>query len=435
MGSQVRRSGVPTNGWATGTDNEQAERGNANMNSEIRVRLSVMMFIQFFVWGVWFVPLGTYLGTIHFTLTDIGNAYSTTSWGAIVAPFFIGMIADRFFPAEKVLAVLHLLGGLIMLYLTTVTTPGAFFVVALAYAVCYMSTLPLVNAISFHQMADPSKEFPSVRVLGTIGWIVAGLIVGFLKAEPTKLPLQMAAVASFVMAAYSLMLPNTPPRSHGKKVTVSDILSLDALRLMKDWSFTVFVVSSLLICIPLAFYYNFTNNWLTSQEVGRAAALQSLGQMSEVVFMIIMPFFLLRLGVKKMLLIGMAAWAVRYFLFAYGNNSSMLWMWILGILLHGICYDFFFVTGQLYVDKKAPEDVRASAQGFIGLITYGVGMVIGSMASGRIGDIFVVAVADDKTIYDWPKIWLVPGITAVVITILFAVLFHENNKRGTASAG
>ncbi|MBM3290497.1 MAG: MFS transporter, partial [Candidatus Hydrogenedentes bacterium] len=270
------------------------------MNATARVQLSIMMFIEFFVWGVWFVTMGTYLGELKFSGQAIGSAYSTTNWGAIVAPFIVGMIADKFFSAERVLGVLHLVGAGIMWYLTTVTDPTQFFFVALAYALCYMPTISLVNAISFEQMDDPAKEFPSVRVLGTLGWIVAGLLVGWMGIENTVIPMQIAVGASVVMGLYSFTLPHTPPKSRGKKVTIGDVLGLEALGLMKEWSFAVFVVCSLLICIPLAFYYNFTNMFLNAHEVTNAAGKQTMGQMSEVFFMLVMPFFFLRLGVKKM---------------------------------------------------------------------------------------------------------------------------------------
>ena len=404
------------------------------MNATARVQLSIMMFIEFFVWGVWFVTMGTYLGELKFSGQAIGSAYSTTNWGAIVAPFIVGMIADKFFSAERVLGVLHLVGAGIMWYLTTVTDPAQFFFVALAYALCYMPTISLVNAISFEQMQDPSKEFPSVRVLGTLGWIVAGLLVGWMGIENTVKPMQIAVGASLVMGLYSFTLPHTPPKSRGKKVTVSDVLGLEALGLMKEASFAVFVVCSLLICIPLAFYYNFTNMFLNAHEVTNAAGKQTMGQMSEVFFMLVMPFFFARLGVKKMLLIGMVAWAVRYFFFAYGNTGAGMWMWYVGIILHGICYDFFFVTGQLYVDKKAPETVRASAQGFIGVVTYGAGMVIGSNISGRVVDIYKLAAPVGKVEHNWQGIWLVPGIMAVVITIIFALVFRDNGTQKADNA-
>lgn len=403
------------------------------MNSRIRVELSVMMFLEFFVWGAWFVTLGTYLGKIGFSGMEIGSAYSTTAWAAIVAPFFVGMIADRFFPAQVVLGVMHLLGAVLMFAASRVTSPGMFFIVLLGYALCYMPTLALVNAISFNQMSDPAKQFPSIRVLGTIGWIVAGVLVSRLKVEATAQPMQLAACVSVLMGLYSFFLPNTPPKSTGKKVTVGDVLGLDALRLMKDPSFTVFVLGSLFVCIPLAFYYAFTNLFLNEVGVQYAASKQSLGQVSEVVFMLVMPFFFARLGVKKMLLLGMGAWAARYVLFAFGNPASLMWMFYGGILLHGVCYDFFFVTGQIYVDKKAPKEVQASAQGFIALITYGVGMVIGNFISGKVVDFYTVVDAAGVKTHHWVSIWMVPAIMAGVVILGFALLFKDDKDGGVSA--
>jgi nucleoside transporter len=325
----------------------------------VRVKLSLMMFLQFFVWGAYFVTMGTYLlQGLHFTGTETALAYSTLPWGAIVAPFVIGMIADRFFAAEKLLGVLHLVGAVLLYWVSTVTTPGAFFWVLLLYSLCYNPTLALVNAIAFNQMASPERQFASVRLFGTIGWIVAGLIVGWLKVEPTATPLLLATGASAVFGVFAFLLPHTPPKSLGRKVGVRDVLGLDALSLMKDRSFAIFVLGSLLICIPLAFYYNFTNPFLNERGLENAAAKQALGQVSEVLFMLVMPLFFRRLGVKWMLIVGMAAWAARYLFFAYGNAQELVWMFYLGILLHGVCYDFFFVTGQIYVDKAAPSRSR-----------------------------------------------------------------------------
>lgn len=399
------------------------------MQIRTRIELSTMMFLQFFIWGAWAVTMGTYLNAIGFRGTDIGSAYSTTAWAAIVSPFFVGMVADRFFSAEKVMGALHLLGAVLMYWASTITEPTKFFWVLLGYALCYMPTLALVNAIAFHQMKDPGKEFPGVRVLGTLGWIVAGLIIGFLAIEPTAIPLKIAAGMSLVMGVYSFFLPNTPPKGKGKKVSVRDVLGLDALALMKDRSFAVFVICSLLICIPLAFYYNFTNLFLNESGVANAAGKMTMGQMSEVVFMLVMPFFFVRLGVKKMLLCGMLAWAARYLLFAFGNNEALVFMFYLGILLHGICYDFFFVVGQIYVDREAPEEIRANAQGFIALITYGAGMVIGAKVSGLVVDTFaeyeLVDGVEKAVGHQWTNIWVIPAIMAGVVIVFFVLLFRD----------
>jgi len=404
------------------------------LSPTVRGKLSAMMFLQFFVWGAYFVTMGTYLlQGLHFTGTETAIAYSTMPWGAIVAPFVIGMIADRFFAAEKLLGVLHLVGAALLYWVSTVTTPGAFFWVLLLYALCYNPTLALVNAIAFNQMASPEKQFPAVRLFGTIGWIVAGLIVGWLKVEATATPILIATGASVAFGLFAFVLPHTPPKSLGHKVTVRDVLGLDALSLMKDRSFAIFVLGSLLICIPLAFYYNFTNPFLNERGMENAAAKQSLGQMSEVLFMLVMPFFFRRLGVKWMLIAGMAAWATRYLLFAFGNASELVFMYYLGILLHGICYDFFFVTGQIYVDKTAPKSIQASAQGFITLVTYGVGMLIGSWVSGPVVDRYARQ-AGEAVVHDWTAIWLWPASMAFVIILLFAFFFDGGKREQKAAA-
>lgn len=393
------------------------------LTPSVRGRLSAMMFLQFFVWGAWFVTMGTYLlQTLQFSGTQTAGAYSTMPWGAIVAPFIVGMIADRFFAAEKVLGLLHLAGAALLYYVSTLTSPGPFFWVLLLYALCYNPTLALVNAISFNQMASPEKQFPGIRVWGTIGWIVAGLLVGSLGLESTATPLRIAAACSALLGVFAFALPHTPPKSLGHKVTVRDVLGLDALTLMKERSFAVFVIGSLLICIPLAFYYGFTNAFLNEKGVVNAAGKMTMGQMSEVLFMLVMPFFFRRLGVKWMLVVGMAAWALRYVLFAFGNPSELVFMYYLGILLHGICYDFFFVTGQIYVDNTAPKTIQASAQGFITLVTYGVGMLIGNWVAGPVVDRFARA-AGEATVHDWTSIWLVPAAMAVVVIVLFVALF------------
>ncbi len=398
------------------------------LSPSVRGRLSAMMFLQFFVWGAWFVTMGTYLlQGLKFTGVQTAQAYSTMPWGAIVAPFLVGMVADRFFAAEKVLAVMHLAGAALLYYVSTVTEPGVFFWVLLVYAFCYNPTLALVNAISFHQMASPEKQFPGIRVFGTVGWIVAGLIVGWMRVEPTATPLRLAALASLALGLFAFALPHTPPKSLGRRVSVRDVLGLDALSLMRGRSFAIFVLGSLLICIPLAFYYNFTNPFLNERGVVNAAGKQTIGQMSEVLFMLVMPFFFRKLGVKWMLLVGMLAWAGRYLLFAFGNAQELVAMYYLGIALHGICYDFFFVTGQIYVDRAAPKAIQASAQGFITLVTYGVGMLIGTWVSGPVVDMYARGAADAVT-HDWTAIWLWPATMAVVIVLLFAFFFSD---RGT----
>jgi nucleoside transporter len=398
------------------------------MSASVRLKLSALMFLQYFVWGAWYVTMGTWLGsTLHFSGEQIGLAAGTTALAAMISPFFVGMIADRFMATERILAILHLVGGLVLFYASTQTRFGSFYIVLLVYTLCYMPTLALSNSISFHQMQDPGREFPPIRVLGTIGWIVAGLIIGTLGLEATAVPMQIAAAASVVLGVFSLALPHTPPQRKTRP-TLGDVLGLDALKLMGERPFAVFVIGSFLICIPLQFYYAFANMFLNEIHMTNAAGKMTLGQMSELFFMLVMPWFFRRLGVKYMLLFGMAAWATRYAMFAFGDTGSLVWMLYAGILLHGICYDFFFVTGQIYVDNKAPLDVRAAAQGFIAFVTLGVGMFIGSWASGRIVDAFAGTAG-----HDWRQIWLVPAAGSAAVLVLFALLFRVTEEERAPS--
>jgi nucleoside transporter len=397
----------------------------------VRVKLSIMMFIQYFVWGAWYVTMGTWLDTsLHFSGSEIGLAYGTTALAAMISPFFVGMIADRFFATEKLLASLHLVGAALMYVASTQTRFVTFYPLLLGYTLCYMPTLALTNSISFHNMKDPAREFPAIRVLGTIGWIVVGIMLGRLGLEPTAVPLRIAAAASLVMAGYCLLLPHTPPKAKGQKVSARAILGLDALALMKDRSFAVFILGSFLLCIPLQFYYAFTNLFLNEIGVREPASVMTIGQMSEIGFMLLMPFMLVRLGVKWMLLIGMGAWTARYLLFAHGDADALAWMLYIGIALHGICYDFFFVTGQIYVDQRANLSIRAAAQGFIAFVTLGAGMFIGAYLSGLV----VGTYARPEGTHDWFNIWMLPAVGAAIILVLFAVLFRpEADPREPAS--
>ena len=403
------------------------------MTSTTRFKLSVMMFLQYFVYGSWYVTMGTWFGqTLKFSGEQVGLAYSTTALAAMISPFFVGMVADRFFATERLLAVLHLAGAAALLFVAAQTTFGPLYVVLLAYTLCYMPTLALTNSLAFHQMKDPGREFPPIRVLGTIGWIVAGLAIGSMGIEATATPMRIAAASSALLGLFSLALPHTPPQKLGHRPTLRDVLGLDALQLMKERSFALFVIGSFLICIPLQFYYAFTNPFLNDIGVTNAAGKMTLGQMSELGFMLAMPWFFRRLGVKWMLLVGMAAWTLRYVLFAFGDNQALVWMLYAGILLHGVCYDFFFVTGQIYVDTKAPADMRAAAQGFIAFVTLGAGQFIGSWLSGVVVDRYSTQ-GTSGVEHAWHSIWLVPAAGAGIVLVLFALFFRGSADTAPAA--
>ncbi|MCW3461978.1 MFS transporter [Chitinophaga nivalis] len=398
------------------------------MKSAVRLQLSFMMFLEFFIWGAWFVTLGTFvLKNLQDTnATQVSVAFLTQSIGAVIAPFIVGIIADRFISAQVILGAIHIVGSALLWICSGMQSFDSFYPLLLLYMILYMPTLALVNSISFRQMTDPSKEFSSIRVFGTVGWIIAGLLIGWLNWEKQNhldATFKMAAAASLLLGLFSFSLPKTPPAKKGTKVSVREILGLDAIRMLKDSSYRLFFIASIAICVPLAFYYNFTNPFLNEIGMEAAAGKQSMGQISELLFMLVMPLFFARLGVKKMLALGMLAWVIRYACFAYGNIDSNYWMLIAGIVLHGICYDFFFVTGQIYTDKMAGEEFKSSAQGFVTLATYGVGMLFGFLISGPIVEARKIPGG-----HNWQGIWLIPAGIAAVVLVLFLLLFKDSSK-------
>lgn len=401
------------------------------MPFSIRARLSAMMFLNYVIWGAWYVTLSTYLtSTLHFTGTQAGAVFGTTALASMISPFFVGLIADRFFSTERVLATLHFIGAILLWRVASAQRFGAVYTLLLAYCLCYFPTIALTNSLTLQHLTDAGRDFPLIRVFGTLGWIAIGIAVGSMAIEKSATPFLLASGASVVMGLFSLMLPHTPPGAKGEAFSVRRVLGLDALAMLKDKSFLVFAIASVLACIPLTFYFSFTNDYLNDVHLANAAGKMTLGQVSEVGMMLVMPLVLRRMTVKAILMLGLAAWTVRYVLLALGNAGPGAWMFYIAILVHGVCYDFFFMTGQLYTDQEAPAHLRSAAQGFITFMTYGVGMYAGSLISGNALDFFTTGTGA-AAVRDWKTFWLSSAAGAFVILLIVTAMFRSHAKIST----
>lgn len=398
-------------------------------------RLRMMMLFEYAIWGAWYVTVGTWLGqTLHFSGQQIGAVAGTTAIGAMISPLFVGLLADRLFDTRRVLAVLHLLGAVLLVLAARQSAFAVLYAILLAYSLFYMPTLALTTSLAMRHIGDPQQEFGAIRVFGTIGWIVVGLVVGAWGVEATSSPLHLAAALSIAMAAYCLSLPATPPLARHRHFELRHALPLESLHLLRERSMAIFALASFLICIPLQFYYAFTNLFLNEIGVVNAAGKMTGGQMSEILCMLLIPWFFQRLGVKYMLAVGMVAWVLRYVMFALGGSDDRMWMLWLGILLHGICFDFFFVVGQIHIDREAPLALRTVTQGLITFLTYGLGMYVGSWVSGVLVDVYASTSSLGIATHDWRVIWLSAGACAGAVLLLFVLLFKAPKRRRTVQS-
>jgi nucleoside transporter len=402
-----------------------------------KARLRIMMFLQFFIWGAWYATAGNYMKS-HGMTNVIYLAYMASPIGSIVSPFFLGMIADRFFPVQKVLGVMHVLSGIFVFCAPFFAEGNAvsvplFLIFLLLHMLCYMPTVGLATATAFHLLDNKEKEFPLIRVFGTLGWITAGIIVSYLlQGDTTSLPMHISGIGGVLMGLYSFTLPHIPPPGSGKKFSFRDIIGIDAFSKLKSKPFMVFIFGLLLISVPFATYFAYVPVFLRTAHLTDPAFKMTFGQMSEVIFLMLLPWFFSRLGLKWVLLIGMFAWMLRYSLFALAAPEAIMWMMIAGILLHGTCYDFVYVAGQIYIDRKATADIRAQGQGLFVLVSYGVGQGLGTLAAGWIFN--GIMSSDSSSLQQWQMFWIIPLLFATFVAILFAFGFKENKNITSSKA-
>ena len=391
------------------------------MKPVVIVKLSFMMLLEYFVWGAWYVTLSNYMAkNLDASAGQIGSAYNALAIATMISPFFIGMVADRFFAAQRIMAVLHIAGAVLLYFASQVQDYSGFYWLVLVYSLLYMPTIALSNNIAFQQMSDPGRMFPWIRVFGTVGWIVAGIMISALDVEGSAFTFQMAAIASLALGVFSLILPDTPPKGKAAEASATSAIGSDAFVLFRNRSYLVFFIAAILVCIPLSFYYGFANLFLNEAGLENAAGKMTLGQFSEGLFILAIPFLFYRIGVKNMVLIGMIAWFLRYICFAYGDAGDNTWMLYAGIILHGICYDFFFVTGYMYTERKAGDKIKNSAQGLFTFATYGLGMFIGTAVAGIVGNYYT-----ENGEFQWRSIWYVPAAIAIFVLVYFVLFFKE----------
>jgi nucleoside transporter len=404
------------------------------MGWKIYSRLALMMFFEYFIWGAWYVTLGTFLALgLHFNANQIAWAAGTTAIGAIFAPPFVGLIADRFLAAQKALGALHFCGAVLLWIAARQQSFAPLYGALIAYSLVYMPTLALTTSLTLRHVSDARQQFGSIRLFGTVGWMVAGLLVGRLGIEATAQPLKIACGCSLFLGLYCFTLPETPPLARGTAAGRKRIILERAAQLLRARSPAVFAGASLLICIPLQFYYAFANLYLNEIGVDNAAGKMTGGQASEAICMMLIPLFFARLGVKYMLAIGMLAWTARYAFFAWGNDANLMWMLWAGIVLHGLCYDLFFVVGQIYIDQKAPPELRAATQGLIAFLTYGVGMFLGAWLSGRVVAAYTSHVAGAPAVHNWHGIWIFASACSLVVLVLFWLFFTDDERSPSPS--
>jgi len=404
------------------------------MQTQLKIKLSLFMFLQYFIWSSWYMTLGSYLGTLNFTGTEIGASYGAFAWGAILSPFIVGLIADRFFASEKIIAVLGIAGGLVMFFIPQLKTFGSVYPTLILYCMLYAPTLALGNSISMTHLADAKKDFPFVKIFSAVGWIAGGVVLSQLKGEQSPLQYYLAGGTSMVFGLFALSLPHTPPKKKGQNVPLSEVLGLDALALLKKPTFAIFILCMFLICIPLYFYFVNMGTYLTQLKWADMAQKMTLAQVSDIIFLVLLPLMLKKLGYKKTIFLGILAWAARYFMLSASAASTGTVLIFGAILLHGICYDFLFIAGQLYVDSEANERIRGAAQGLIAIILWGFGSLVGTYLAGYFMDLHKLATPKGDITHDWAAIWATPAWIAVAVLMVFVIFFREPKKGNVAES-